>query len=111
MGGYTVGTSSANISFTVSAGPGRVIATANGDNACHEPNHAPWHSAFNGLARAFVQVTEHRTGSAAERARLAAIDTEIAHTTVVHHHSLMTSAKAPSSITVVASSVGLQSAT
>lgn len=109
--GYTVGTSSANISFTVGAGPGRVIATANGDNACHEPNHAPWHSAFNGLARAFVQVTEHHTGSVAERARLAAIDTEIAHTTVVHHPSQTTADKAPRSITVVASSAGLKSAT
>jgi len=109
--GYTVGTSSANISFTVGAGPGRVIATANGDNACHEPNHAPWHSAFNGLARAFVQVTEHHTGSVAERARLAGIDTEIAHTKVVHHPSHMAAVKAPSSITVVATSAGLKSAT
>ena len=27
-----------NITFSVTNGPGRVLATHNGDNACHEPN-------------------------------------------------------------------------
>ena len=103
--GTVVGNSSANVSFAVTAGPGRVIATHNGDNACHEPNHASWHSAYAGLVRGIVQVTEHRAGSLHERALLAAISMEIAHTAVP------LDAAAPSSITVVASSPGLASAT
>ena len=51
-----------NISFAVTAGPGRVLATHNGDNACHEPNHASWHSSYAGLVRGIVQVTQHHAG-------------------------------------------------
>ena len=89
------------------AGPGRVIATHNGDNACHEPNHGSWHSAYAGLVRGIVQVTEHRAGSVRERALLAAISVDVAHTAV----PLDDADSAPSSITVVASSPGLASAT
>ena len=95
-----------NITFSVTSGPGRVLATHNGDNACHEPNHASWHSSYAGLVRGFVQVTEHHAGSAAERARMAFIDQEAAYTTV---HA--DGRAPPSSITVVASSPGLASAT
>ena len=58
---------SSNITFTVLSGPGRVLATHNGDNRCHEPNHASWHSAFNGLVRAIIQVKEQHTGSPTHR--------------------------------------------
>ena len=104
--GTVVGNSSANVSFAVTAGPGRVIATHNGDNACHEPNHGSWHSAYAGLVRGIVQVTEHRAGSLRQRALLAAISMDLAHTAVPLDDTV-----APSSITVVASSPGLTSAT
>ena len=51
-----------------------------------------------------MQVTEHRTGTAAERARLASIDVDTAH-------SAAGKGAAASSITVTASSPGLASAT
>jgi hypothetical protein len=54
--GTVVESSTANITFEVTAGPGRVLATHNGDKQCHEPNNAHWHSAYVGLVRAFVQV-------------------------------------------------------
>lgn len=104
--GIVNSTGAYNITFSVTAGPGRILATHNGDNACHEPNHASWHSSYAGLARGFVQVTEHHAGSSAERARMAFIDQEAAHNTIVIDDRAL-----PSSITVVASSPGLASAT
>ena len=40
-----------NITFQVISGPGIVQGTGNGDPHCHEPNNAPWHSAYHGLVR------------------------------------------------------------
>ena len=62
---------------------------------------------LNGRAPFFLlcQVTEHRTGSVAERARLASIDLDTAHVTVPHP-TLDGAAPPPSFITVVASSPG-----
>jgi hypothetical protein len=54
--GTVVDSSTANITFEVTAGPGRVLATHNGDDQCHEPNNANWHSAYVGLVRAIIQV-------------------------------------------------------
>ena len=56
--GRVVVTSSANITFSVVKGPGRVLASHNGDRKCHSPNQAPWHAAFGGMARGIVQVTK-----------------------------------------------------
>jgi hypothetical protein len=39
------------ITFQVISGPGIVQGTGNGDPHCHEPNNAPWHSAYHGLVR------------------------------------------------------------
>ena len=50
--------SSLNVSFSIVSGPGRIVGVGNGDPACHEPNQATWRSAYHGLARAIVQVTE-----------------------------------------------------
>lgn len=104
--GVLVESSSANVSFTVTAGPGRVLASHNGDQTCHEPNKAPWHSAFVGLVRAFVQVTEHSVGSLADRQLLASIDLDVAQA-----HVTTGTGPAPATITVTASSPGLKSAT
>ena len=46
-----------NISFSVVAGPGRVLGVGNGDPSSHQPNVASSRLAYGGLARAVVQVT------------------------------------------------------
>ena len=72
--GRVVPSSSANVTFRVMSGPGRIIGVGNGDPSCHEPNQVPWRSAYHGLARAIVQVTEDRASSALHRMRLMHID-------------------------------------
>ncbi len=69
-------TSSVNISLRVVSGPGKVIATHNGDVQNHEPNLAPWHSSYHGLVRGIVQVTQNAASAPWHRARLAEIDVE-----------------------------------
>lgn len=46
------------VSFAVTSGPGAVSGTGNGDPANHEPNHAARRSAYHGLVRAVVRVTQ-----------------------------------------------------
>ena len=53
--------SSLNVSFSIVSGPGRIIGVGNGDPTCHEPNQATWRSAYHGLARAIIQVTQDHT--------------------------------------------------
>jgi hypothetical protein len=65
-----------NITFSVTDGPGRIVATHNGDQRCHTPNLALWHHAFHGLVRAVVQVTHNAAGADALRRRLVEIDAE-----------------------------------
>lgn len=55
----------------------RGTGTHNGDDACHESDVAPRHSAFGGLVRAIVQVTEHTD------TRLRGIDRDTAHVRLV----------------------------
>ena len=45
-----------NVSFSIVSGPGRVVGSHNGNQSCHEPNHAPWHSAYQGLVRGVIMV-------------------------------------------------------
>ena len=54
--GQVVHTASHNVTFRVVSGPGTVIGAHNGDVSSHEPNHAPWRSAYHGLVRAVIQV-------------------------------------------------------
>jgi len=63
-----------NVTFRVVSGPGAVVGTHNGDPHCHEPNNAPWHSAYHGLVRGVVQVTSIAGRTSRERALLAQID-------------------------------------
>ena len=56
--------------FSIVSGPGRIIGVGNGDPFCHEPNKASWRSAYHGLARVVVQVTENAAASSHERLRL-----------------------------------------
>jgi len=106
--GAVVAMSVANVTFAVTAGPGRILATHNGDNKNHQLNHGAVHAAFQGLVRGIVQVTEHRTGTAGVRARIASIDKESAHVTTVTAGG---GPPPPAAITVTATSPGLISAT
>jgi len=74
--GRVVPSASHNVSFRVVSGPGRIIGVGNGNPTCHEPNHASWRSAYHGLARAIVQVTEDHASPEQHRRRLLQIDTE-----------------------------------
>ena len=72
--GHVVQLSTHNVTFQVVSGPGHIIGVGNGDPSCHEPNQVPWRSAYHGLARAIIQVTEDRATSAQHRHRLLQID-------------------------------------
>ena len=63
-----------NITFRVVSGPGYIQGTGNGDPHCHEPNNAPWHSAYHGLVRAVVRVSSAAGLSSHERGLLSQID-------------------------------------
>lgn len=67
-------TSTANITFSIVSGPGKVVATHNGNVQNHEPNLAPWHSAYHGLVRGIVRVTQNAAFAPWHRSRLAEID-------------------------------------
>jgi len=64
-----------NVTFAVTAGPGRVRASHNGNPNEHSPNLAAWHNTFYGLARGIVQVAADAT-PAAQAGLLARIDVE-----------------------------------
>ena len=72
--GMVVPSSSANVTFHIVSGPGRIIGVGNGDPSCHEPNQVSWRSAYHGLARAIVQVTQDDASSSLHRKRLMQID-------------------------------------
>ena len=75
-GGHVVPSSFHNVTFSIVSGPGRIIGVGNGNPACHDPNHATWRSAYHGLARAIVQVTEDHATSPHHKRRLIEIDRE-----------------------------------
>lgn len=72
--GMVVPSSSAKVTFRVVSGPGKIVGTGNGDPSCHELNQIPQRSAYHGLARAIVQVTEDSSSSSVHRKRLLQID-------------------------------------
>lgn len=105
--GRVVPSASHNVSFQVVSGPGRIIGVGNGDPSCHEPNHASWRSAYHGLARAIVQVTENSATPEDHRHRLLQIDAEGGVRTRIVPPGVHV--KAPESIVVEASAPGLGS--
>jgi hypothetical protein len=105
--GQVVPGASHNVSFSVTAGPGKVIAVGNGDPRCHEPNHASWRSAYHGLVRVVVQATQRATGSALERQLLNRIDRDAGLVTTIVEDDKVTVEE----ITLSASAPGLKSAT
>ena len=72
--GRVVHSSSHNVTFSIVSGPGRIIGVGNGNPACHEPNQVSWRSAYHGLARAIVQVTENHATLPEHRQHLIQID-------------------------------------
>ena len=72
--GHVVPSASHNVTFNIVSGPGRIIGVGNGDPACHEPNQASWRSAYHGLVRVIIQVTEDHASSPEHRYRLIQID-------------------------------------
>ena len=104
-----VPTAAHNITFEVISGPGRVLGVGNGDPACKQPHQSRWRSAYNGLARAIIKVTEDAASSAATRALMLAVDIDSGRSTV--HIADPKSPVAPTPITVRASAPGLASST
>ena len=72
--GRVVPSASNNVTFSIVSGPGHIIGVGNGNPFCHEPNKASWRSAYHGLARVVVQVTENAASSSHERRRMRQID-------------------------------------
>ena len=107
--GRVVPSASHNVSFRVVSGPGRIIGVGNGNPTCHEPNHASWRSAYHGLARAIVQVTEDHASPEQHRHRLLQIDTEGGVRTRIVLPGIH--AEAADNIVVEASAPGLGSST
>lgn len=56
--GRVVPTASNMVHFSLK-GPGVISGVGNGDPACHQPNQAPYRSAFNGLCMALVRAAQH----------------------------------------------------
>ena len=81
--GNPVTTSSHNITFTVSSGPGRIVGTNNGDPQCHVENHATTRPAYHGLVRAVVMGTVNAAGPGWIRDRIREIDLETGLRTTV----------------------------
>lgn len=95
-----------NVTFTIISGPGRVVGAHNGDQASREPNHSPWHSAYHGLTRGTIMVTEDRATPTWHRRRMLEID-ELG-SVMISDEELGASAPTPP-IVVQASAPGLKS--
>ena len=107
--GRVVSSATNNITFGIVSGPGRIIGVGNGDPFCHEPNKASWRSAYHGLARAVIQVTENTAISSHKRRLLRQIDRDGGiHTAIVHQAVTFPRSDA---IVVIASAEGLESST
>ena len=107
--GILVQSSTTNISFTISAGPARIAAVANGDPADHTPAHASWKQAYNGFVRVITQTTLKATESDAVRALEALVNPDAGREG--RSSSVAKSGhNAPSSFTVTASAQNLTGA-
>ena len=109
--GQVVPSASHNVSFRIVSGPGRIIGVGNGDPACHEPNHASWRSAYHGLARVVVQVTEDHASSSQHRHRLLQIDRDGGIRTHIRHPEVSSPSKFADGIVVEVSAPDVGSST
>ena len=109
--GQVVPSASHNVSFRIVSGPGRILGVGNGDPACHEPNHASWRSAYHGLARVVVQVTEDHASSSQHRHRLLQIDRDGGIRTHIGHPEVSSPSRFAEGIVVEVSAPGVGSST
>ena len=111
--GNTVLDSTANVTFTVSSGPGFVGGVGNGDPSCQEPSQVSWRSSYHGLTRAIVRVTLDASGTEAERALRASVNVDSGKGKDSRSSSVVKGADSsfPKSFEVTASSEGLPPAT
>ena len=109
--GQVVPSASHNVSFSIVSGPGRIIGVGNGDPPCHEPNHASWRSAYHGLARVIVQVTEDHASSSQHRHCLLQIDRDGGIRTRIGHPGVSSPSKFADGIVVEVSAPGVGSST
>ena len=105
--GNVVTSATHNVTFTVRSGPGRVLGVGNGDPACHEPNQVPWRSAYHGLVRGIIKVTQDAAEAAVHRQTMSLVDVDGAKGQV---HVVDPSRVKGSNIVVLASADGLSSA-
>merc|ERR1719174_1964007 len=68
---------STNITFVIASGGGRILGTHNGSPYVTVDSTDATCAAHHGLARAFVQSTEVRVGTAAERQLLREVTTDM----------------------------------
>ena len=97
------------VTFRIVSGPGRIVGVGNGDPSCHEPNKASWRSAYHGLVRAIVQVTQNAASSLHHRKRLIQIDRDGGVRTHIVHPG--NTSPRDDAIVVQASVKGLESST
>lgn len=72
--GRVVHNANVNVTFRIVSGPGVVRGAVNGDSFNHDRNDQPWTTAYHGLARAVIQVTESSALPAPELSRIREID-------------------------------------
>ena len=99
--------SSAVVTFAVTAGPALVWGASNGDPANQNPPHSPSNPAYHGLVRGIVRVTLKATGSDADRALEALVNTDAGAGPLSSSILLAGGGSAPTSISVAATAPGL----
>ena len=101
--GRLVPSASHNVTFTVRSGPGRVLGVGNGDPACHQPNQVAWRSAYHGLVRGIIKVTQDAAATPTHRQTMTLVDVDGDRGRV----QVVDPAHTGGSIVVTASAVGL----
>ena len=74
--GHVVSDSTANVSFTITSGPGLIVGVGNGDPSSLDPNQVSWRPAYHGLVRAVVRSLLDAATPDAIRARRLAIEVD-----------------------------------
>ena len=64
----------ASVTFTVASGPGKLLATHNGDPADLTPANAATQPAYHGLARAYIRSSVDHASAVEHRRRLLEVD-------------------------------------
>lgn len=105
--GNTCHDSTLNITFAVTAGPGLVYGTGNGDPNNHDPAHSTSRPAYHGLLRGLVRVTLNAVGSSTDRALAALVNVDAGQGPRSSAY-MPPGGTPPASITVTASAAGVQ---